>query len=115
MPLNFIDFEEIKMKTKGLYDILFQQLEKLSDRNIKGDELKTEIIRADAMSRIATQLINNGRLVLEAVRVSENSGLELPDYLDTETKPRKNLITSPSNQERSGSRRPLLRSAKDEE
>ncbi len=44
---------------------LFEQLERLNDENIKGDQLKEEIVRSKAISGIASQIINNGNLVLK--------------------------------------------------
>ena len=45
---------------------LFAQLERLSDEDIKGDELKDEIVRAKAVTGLASQIIANGTLVLKA-------------------------------------------------
>ena len=42
---------------------LFAQLERLSDEDVKGEELKEEIVRAEAVSAIAQQIIANGSLV----------------------------------------------------
>jgi len=45
---------------------LFEQLERLNDESLKGEALEEEIKRAKAITSIATQIINNGNLVLEA-------------------------------------------------
>lgn len=45
---------------------LFAQLERLGDEEIKGEELTEEIKRAEAISKIASQIISNGTLVLKA-------------------------------------------------
>ncbi|MFB7301697.1 hypothetical protein [Heyndrickxia sporothermodurans] len=45
---------------------LFAQLERLSDEDIKGEELTEEIKRAESISKIASQVIANGNLVLKA-------------------------------------------------
>lgn len=45
---------------------LFAQLERLSDEDIKGEELVEEIERAKAVTSIANQIISNGTLVLQA-------------------------------------------------
>ncbi len=45
---------------------LFAQLERLSDEDIKGEELVEEIERARAVTSIANQIISNGTLVLKA-------------------------------------------------
>lgn len=45
---------------------LFAQLERLDDESVKGEKLSEEIERAKAVSGIAKNVIENGRLVLSA-------------------------------------------------
>jgi hypothetical protein len=45
---------------------LFAQLERLSDEELVGEKLGEEIKRAESVSKIASQIISNGALVLEA-------------------------------------------------
>ena len=45
---------------------LFAQLERLGDEDVKGEELKEEIMRASAVAGIAARIIENGALVLKA-------------------------------------------------
>ncbi|SEM35581.1 hypothetical protein SAMN05192533_102301 [Mesobacillus persicus] len=52
---------------------LFAQLERLGDEEVKGENLSEEINRAKAISDIASRIISNGSLVLEAKKVAENS------------------------------------------
>ena len=64
---------------------LFMQLEKLSDEDLKGEELKEEVTRTKAISLIAKQIIDNGTLVLEAKKMVDNSldaDIELPRMLE---------------------------------
>ena len=103
----------MKNRAKGLHEILSEQLERLNDKNHKGDELNQEISRADAMGRVAIQIINNGKLVLEAVRVSENTGLTLPEFLDTETIPKNQNLLAPPEDNRG--QRSLLRARRSNE
>lgn len=49
-----------------LNDQLFEQLERLNDIDLKGDELEEEIKRSRAIENVAKQIINNGRLVLDS-------------------------------------------------
>ncbi|MHB1166970.1 MAG: hypothetical protein ACYC0N_00325 [Carboxydocellales bacterium] len=51
---------------------LFAQLERLGDEDIKGDSLAEEIERAKAVTQVATQIISNGKLVLDAVKAKED-------------------------------------------
>jgi len=61
----------MKNKAIDMHNLLFAQLEKLGDDELEGEKLTQEIRRADAMNKLASQLINNGRLVLDAIRISE--------------------------------------------
>lgn len=64
---------------------LFAQLERLSDEDLKGEALIEEINRAKAVTSVATQIINNGSLVVEAKKVFEdrvNSDIKLPKMLE---------------------------------
>lgn len=58
----------MKNQLVDLNNHLFVQLERLSDEYIEDKKLQTEIVRADAMSKVANQIIQNARLVLDAQR-----------------------------------------------
>lgn len=45
---------------------LFAQLERLSDEEIKGEQLQEEIERAKAVTSVASQIIQNASIVLRA-------------------------------------------------
>jgi len=53
-------------KISDLNNHLFEQLERLNDEELKGDQLKEEIERARAITGIASQIVANGQLVLKA-------------------------------------------------
>lgn len=60
-----------------LYDLnnhLFSQLERLSDEDLKGEDLQEEIQRARAVTSVSTQIINNGNLVLRAEKMKKEYG-----------------------------------------
>ena len=64
---------------------LFAQLERLSDEDIKGEKLKEEINRAEAVSTIAQQIISNGALALKAKQIASNSldaDMKMPRMLE---------------------------------
>lgn len=63
----------VKNTLGDLNNHLFEQLERLNDESIKGDKLKEEIERARAVSSIASQIINNGNLVLKAQQFYDGS------------------------------------------
>lgn len=56
----------MKNKFSDLNNHLFAQIERLSDESIKKEKLTEEITRARAVTAVATQIINNGKLILEA-------------------------------------------------
>ena len=60
---------------KGLFELnnhMFDQLERLNDESLKGEELKEELERTKAMSEIAKRVIDTGRLALDATKVVAN-------------------------------------------
>ena len=65
--------EEKKNKTRNtlgdLSNHLFEQLERLNDAMLRGDNLKEEIARSSSMQGISTQLIEVGKLQLEAKKL----------------------------------------------
>lgn len=67
---------------------LFAQLERLGDEQLKGEELKEEIERSKAVSEVAREIINNGRLVLQAQKFVDdkwNAEAEIPKMLQGDT------------------------------
>jgi len=62
----------MKNKLIDLNNHMFTQLERLSDEDVTGDVLKEEINRSRAITRIASQVIDNGRLMLDAQKALNN-------------------------------------------
>ena len=56
----------MKNKLSDLNNHLFAQLERLSNEDLKGDDLKEEIERSKAVKAIAQEIISGGKLALEA-------------------------------------------------
>lgn len=51
---------------------LFAQLERLSDEEVKGEELQVEIMRANAITSVAKEIISNANIVLQAQKLMDN-------------------------------------------
>lgn len=62
---------------------LFAEVERLSDEDLKGDELKEEMERSDAIAKVATKIIDNANLILQAVKFRDDRMVdeELPRLL----------------------------------
>jgi hypothetical protein len=58
---------------------LFAQLERLSDEDLKGEQLKEEMERARTITGLASQIIANGTLVLKARSLQLEYGGEIDD------------------------------------
>lgn len=74
----------MRNKLVDLNNHLFEQLERLSDDDLQGEELKEEINRSKQIENIAKQVINNGRLVLDTQKfIDDRSDLDkhVPDML----------------------------------
>jgi hypothetical protein len=65
---------------------LFAQLERLNDEDLKGEELQKEIERARAVTSVASQIIQNGNLVLQTEKFKAEtlgrSKVETPKMLE---------------------------------
>ncbi|OLS02407.1 hypothetical protein [Tissierella creatinophila] len=64
---------------------LFAQLERLSDEDIKGEELKEEIERAKAVTSISSSIIQNANLVFQSKKFMNDlwdADTDLPKMLE---------------------------------
>lgn len=62
----------MKNKLTDLNNHLFAEIERLGDEDLTGTELQSEIHRAKAICDVASQIISNGRLVLEATKIADD-------------------------------------------
>lgn len=64
---------------------LFEQLERLNDDDLTGEELKQEIQRSNAISNVAKQIIGNANTVLNAQKLyldAEDNDINKPRMLE---------------------------------
>ncbi|WP_256090380.1 hypothetical protein [Aerococcus urinaeequi] len=59
----------VRNKSIDLNNHLFEQLERLNDTDLKGDDLKEEIERSKAVAGISKNIIENSKLALEAEKL----------------------------------------------
>lgn len=76
----------MKNTLTDLNNHLFEQIERLNDEDLSGDELKSEIQRAKVMSNVANSIIDNAALALDAQKFkSELRGTQvvhIPEMLE---------------------------------
>ena len=65
-----------------MHEILFQELEAISNQDLHGDDLKEEIQRASSMCKITEQIINNGNLAYRVAMAKIESGQEYQGEVD---------------------------------
>ena len=63
---------------------LFEQIERLMDDELTGEKLKEEVFRANAVAKIAKEIVEAGRLVLDVKKFEDQK-------LDLDSKPSKML------------------------
>lgn len=51
---------------------LFAELERLSDEDLTSEELEAEISRSKALTGVSSQIIQNGKLMLDAIRFQDD-------------------------------------------
>lgn len=64
---------------------LFEQLERLNDDDLIGEELEEEIERSKAVTSVAIAIIKNGNLALNAYKIQKdrmNADEKLPEMLE---------------------------------
>lgn len=64
---------------------LFIQLERLNEEDLKGEDLKEEILRANAVTNIAKEIISNAHIVLQSQKLQieySHAKKEMPRMLE---------------------------------
>lgn len=78
----------MKNTLADLNNILFEEIERLNDKDLNKEDLKLEIERARAMAQTAQQIVNAGSLVLKAQEMMaehhSSKLVNIPQYLLSE-------------------------------
>ncbi|NWO08717.1 MAG: hypothetical protein HLX50_24340 [Alteromonadaceae bacterium] len=73
----------MKNKMMDLHNHLFAQLERLSDEDLKEEELSQELKRADAVSKVSMTIVKNAEVCLKAERMRADGLIEKsPEMLE---------------------------------
>jgi hypothetical protein len=68
------------MAKNSLYDLndhLFERIEWLTDREVKGEQLAEEIRRTEAVVKASAQIVNAANLLLKAKAIADNAHGEI--------------------------------------
>jgi hypothetical protein len=73
----------MKNKLTDLHNHLFAQLERLSDEEVTGENLREEIDRAKAVTGVSKQILDIASLTVKAAELMHSSGqdIDLPKML----------------------------------
>ncbi len=71
----------MKNKLTDLNNHLFAQLERLSDEELKPDQIEKELIRTDAIVKVSEQIISNANLVLRGAELVAEYGCKFDKML----------------------------------
>ena len=68
----------------GLHGILFEQLERLTNPDLIGEQLQEEIQRTNAVCKVAGRILDNGQLALNVARTKDQAigETDMPKYLE---------------------------------
>jgi hypothetical protein len=64
-----------------LNNVLFEQLERLADGELKGDRLEEELKRTDQLVKVSGQIINSGNLQLNAMKHADEYGYSMARHM----------------------------------
>lgn len=71
----------MKNRLSDLNDHLFAQLERLSEEEMKPEDLEREAKRSEAMVAVADQIIRNAHLQIQAAKIAADYGNDPAPYL----------------------------------
>jgi hypothetical protein len=76
----------MKANLGDMNNVLFEQLERLNDDDLTGEELENQLKKSKAIGGIAAIIVQNSTLILKAAKYAEDSGNAMPRALIGEKK-----------------------------
>jgi glycerol-3-phosphate dehydrogenase len=67
----------MKNRLTDLNDILFAQLERLSDESLSQESIEQEMKRTQSVVQLADRIVDNARLQLDAAKLIAESGADM--------------------------------------
>lgn len=64
----------MKNTLADLNNYLFEQIERLNDDELNGDELEAELRKADAITKVSEKIIANGELAFKTMKHMDDYG-----------------------------------------
>lgn len=64
----------MKNKLSDLNDHLFAQLERLGDEDLSAEDIQREVTRAEAIVKVADQIVGSATVQLKAVQLAADHG-----------------------------------------
>lgn len=64
----------MKGNLPGLNDMLYEQLERLNDDDLQGDELEVQLKKTKMINDVARTIVTNSNLIYKAARYAEEFG-----------------------------------------
>lgn len=71
----------MKNTLNDLNNYLFEQIERLNDDSLSGDELDKELKKSDSIIKISEKIIANGELALKTIKHMDEYGYSRSDTL----------------------------------
>jgi glycerol-3-phosphate dehydrogenase len=79
----------MKNRLSDLNNHLFMQLERLADEGLTGEQIESEVKRADAIVSVADKIVDNARLQLQACKLVADHGDRFMKHLPMIAAPEK--------------------------
>ena len=67
----------MKNRLTDLNDILFAQLERLTNEDLPAEQLEQELQRTSSVVQVADRIVDNARLQLDAVKLAASNGADI--------------------------------------